>query len=59
VKSSERDELEQMDLLAENCPIRYVITRQALQEGWDCPFAYILIVLTNPEATTSITQLVG
>lgn len=59
IKSSERDELEQVDLLSENCPIRYVITRQALQEGWDCPFAYILTVLTNPEATTSITQLVG
>lgn len=59
VKSSERDELEQIDLLLEQCPIRYVITRQALQEGWDCPFAYILTVLTNPEATTSITQLVG
>lgn len=59
VKSSERDELEQIDLLSESCPIRYVITRQALQEGWDCPFAYILTVLTNPEATTSITQLVG
>jgi type III restriction enzyme len=59
VKSSERDELEQIDLLAEQCQIRYVITRYALQEGWDCPFAYILTVLTNPEATTSITQLVG
>ena len=59
IKSSERDELEQIDLLAENCPIRFVITRSALQEGWDCPFAYVLAVLTNPEATTSITQLVG
>ncbi len=60
VKSSEKDEIEKIDLLDPNCPIRYIITKQALQEGWDCPFAYILTVLTNPrQASTSITQLVG
>ncbi len=59
VKSSERDEIEQIDLLSRDCPIRYIITKTALQEGWDCPYAYILTVLTNPTATTSITQLVG
>ena len=60
VKSSEKDEIEQIDLLSRDCPIRYIITKQALQEGWDCPFAYFLTVLTNPQkASTSITQLVG
>lgn len=60
VKSSEKDEIEKIDLLDPGCPIRYIITKQALQEGWDCPFAYILTVLTNPrQASTSITQLVG
>ena len=60
VKSSEKDEIEQIDLLSRDCAIRYIITKQALQEGWDCPFAYILTVLTNPkQASTSITQLVG
>lgn len=60
VKSSEKDEIEKIDLLDPDCPIRYIITKQALQEGWDCPFAYILTVLTNPrQASTSITQLVG
>ena len=60
VKSSEKDEIEQIDLLSRDCPIRYIITKQALQEGWDCPFAYFLTVLTNPKkASTSITQLVG
>ena len=59
VKSSERDEIEQINLLAEDCPIRYIITRSALQEGWDCPFAYVLTVLTNSEASDSVTQLVG
>lgn len=60
VKSSEKDEIEQIDLLSRDCPIRYIITKQALQEGWDCAFAYLLTVLTNPQkASASITQLVG
>ncbi|HAU30950.1 MAG: Uncharacterized protein XD78_1110 [Desulfotomaculum sp. 46_296] len=48
-----------IDLLSRNCPIRYIITRQALQEGWDCAFAYVLAILTNPTSQLSITQLVG
>ena len=59
IKSSERDDIENIDLLSSDCPIRYIITKQALQEGWDCAFAYILTVLTNPEALTGMTQLVG
>ncbi|MCL6515477.1 MAG: DEAD/DEAH box helicase family protein [Alicyclobacillus sp.] len=59
VKSSERDDIEGMDLLARSCPVRFIITRQALQEGWDCPFAYVLTVLTNPSSAIAMTQLVG
>jgi type III restriction enzyme len=59
VKSSETDDIEGIDLLSRDCPIRFIITKQALQEGWDCPFAYILTVLTNPHSLLSMTQLVG
>ncbi len=59
IKSSEADDIEGIDLLGRTCPIRFVITKQALQEGWDCPFAYILTVLTNPNSQLSMTQLVG
>ena len=63
VKTSERDELKEVDdaggLLSSSCAIRYIITKQALQEGWDCPFAYVLAVLTNPGSKTALTQLVG
>jgi type III restriction enzyme len=63
IKTSEKDELKEVDdiggLLSRNCPIRYIITKQALQEGWDCPFAYVLAVLTNPGSKTALTQLVG
>ena len=52
IKTSEKDELKEVDdvggLLSRNAVTRYIITKQALQEGWDCPFAYVLAVLTNP-----------
>ena len=63
IKTSQRDELKEVDevggLLARDCPIRFIITKQALQEGWDCPFAYVLAILTNPGSRTALTQLVG
>lgn len=59
IKSSEKDDIEGIDLLSKGCPIRYIITKQALQEGWDCAFAYVLTILTNPGSQLSITQLVG
>lgn len=59
IKSSEKDDIEGIDLFSPTCEIRYIITKQALQEGWDCSFAYILTILTNPSSATGITQLVG
>ena len=59
VKSSEKDELGRDDLLSELSPVRWIITRAALMEGWDCPFAYVLVMLDNTRAQRAITQLVG
>lgn len=59
VTSAELKEIEGVDLLAKDCPIRYIITKQALQEGWDCAFAYVLTILTNPASKNALTQLVG
>ena len=62
-KTSQRDELKERDdagsLLSRDCPIRFIITKQALQEGWDCAFAYVLAILTNPRSKSALTQLVG
>lgn len=52
-------ELKGEDLLSELCPVRVVITKDALREGWDCPFAYSLAILSNTTATTALTQMVG
>jgi len=59
IKSSETDDIEGIDLLAEDCPIEWIITKAALQEGWDCPFAYLLVSLNNTGSQQSMTQLVG
>ena len=48
-----------IDLFDPNCPIRYVITVQALKEGWDCSFAYILCSVANTKSVTAVEQLLG
>ncbi|MBM4133019.1 MAG: restriction endonuclease subunit R [Nitrospira sp.] len=59
VKSAELDELDKIDLLSDLCPVRYIITKDALREGWDCPFAYVLAVLSKTTAQTALTQMIG
>lgn len=59
IKSSEKDDIEGIDLFANDCEIKFIITKSALQEGWDFSFAYVLTILTNPSSATGITQLVG
>ncbi len=41
------------------CPIRYIITVNALKEGWDCPFAYILASLANKTSAVDVEQILG
>lgn len=59
VKSAENDELGRENLLSEFLQVRWIITKSALMEGWDCPFAYLLVMLDNTQAQRAITQLVG
>ena len=59
IKTSEINELKNVDLLSKECEIRFVITVNALKEGWDCPFAYILASLANKSSVVDVTQIVG
>lgn len=59
IKTSKVDDIGRTDLLSEDCPIRYIITVNALKEGWDCPFAYILASLANKTSTVDVEQIVG
>jgi type III restriction enzyme len=51
--------LDNVNLADEKCEIRYVITVQALREGWDCPFAYILCSLAEQHSIGAVEQILG
>ena len=53
------NELKNIDLLNSDCPVRYIITVNALKEGWDCPFAYILAALSNRTSPIDVEQVLG
>ena len=59
VKSASLDELGDEDLLADTSDVRFIITKDALREGWDCPFAYVLAILSRTTAQTALTQMIG
>jgi len=59
IKSAVVDEIKDEVLLSQDCDIRYIITKQALMEGWDCPFAYVLGVVPTSRSVIALTQLVG
>ena len=51
--------LDNVDLNDPECQIRYVITVQALREGWDCPFAYVLCSVAEMKSSTAVEQILG
>ncbi|MBP5199516.1 MAG: DEAD/DEAH box helicase family protein [Schwartzia sp.] len=59
VATGEKHELDGVDLLSRDCQIRYVITVQALKEGWDCPFAYVFCSLAKVHSPKDAEQLLG
>ena len=62
IKTAERNDLNQpenQDLLSPTNRVRAIVTKQALQEGWDCPFAYVLCALAASSNLNAMTQLVG
>ncbi len=62
IKTATHDDLkkpENGDLLSPKCRVRAIITKAALAEGWDCPFAYVLCALAANGNEGALTQLVG
>lgn len=62
IKTAEQNDLSQpenQDLLSPTNRVRVIVTKQALQEGWDCPFAYVLCALAASSNLKAMTQLVG
>lgn len=59
IKTADCNEIKDEDLLSPNCEVRYIITVNALKEGWDCPFAYILASLADKSSSVDVEQILG
>lgn len=59
IKTAKLNELQNIDLMSHDCPVRYIITVNALKEGWDCPFAYILASLADKSSPVDVEQILG
>jgi type III restriction enzyme len=59
IKTADINELKGIDLMSRDCPVRYIITVNALKEGWDCPNAYILASLADKTSAVDVEQILG
>ncbi len=59
IKTATIDELKGENLLSRDCEVRYIITINALKEGWDCPFAYVLASLADRSSAVDVEQILG
>lgn len=59
IKTANLNEIKNEDLMSRDCPVRYIITVNALKEGWDCPFAYILASLADKSSAVDVEQILG
>ncbi len=59
IKTGRQDDIDGVDLFSPLCAIKYIITRDAIKEGWDCSFAYVLASIFNVGSAISVEQLIG
>ena len=59
VATGDQRELDGIDLFDPACPVEYVITVQALKEGWDCSFAYVFCSVSRIRSARDVEQLLG
>jgi type III restriction enzyme len=59
VATGQTREIDEVDLAARDCEIRFIITVQALREGWDCPFAYVLCSVAETGSGRAVEQILG
>jgi len=59
VATGDQRELDGINLFDPDCEIEYVITVEALKEGWDCSFAYVFCSVANIHSATDAEQLLG
>lgn len=59
VATGDMRELDGIDLFTPHCPIEYVITIEALKEGWDCSFAYVFCSVSRIQSAVDVEQILG
>lgn len=59
IKTANINEIKGIDLMSKDSDVRYIITINALKEGWDCPFAYILASLADKNSAVDVEQILG
>lgn len=59
IATGEQRELDSINLFDPTCHVEFIITVEALKEGWDCSFAYVLCSVANIGSATDIEQLLG
>ncbi|GAB9214412.1 hypothetical protein BDS110ZK18_42950 [Bradyrhizobium diazoefficiens] len=59
VATGDQRELDGINLFDPKCPIEYVITVEALKEGWDCSFAYVFCSIQRIQSAADTEQLLG
>ena len=59
VATGDQRELDGIDLFDRACRIEYVITIEALKEGWDCSFAYVFCSVARIQSAVDVEQLLG
>ncbi len=59
VATGETRGIEDTDLFDRDCPLRFIITVQALKEGWDCSFAYVLCSVAEMSSSRAVEQILG
>ncbi|HEY5507646.1 MAG TPA: DEAD/DEAH box helicase family protein, partial [Paludibacter sp.] len=59
IKTANVNEIKSEDLMSKECEVRFIITINALKEGWDCPFAYILASLADKSSPIDVEQILG
>lgn len=59
IATGKQRELDGLDLFSPSCPIKYIITIEALKEGWDCSFAYVFCSVKDVRSSKDAEQLLG
>lgn len=59
VATGQTRQIDDVDLFARDCPIRFIITVAALKEGWDCSFAYVLCSVAEIGSARAVEQVLG